>query len=271
MWRSSPASPGSARRGAWRVGVAKCWLPRPPRPPRAATTSCPSATRSARTLAALEVADHRPARDLDDDVLAGGPALVGAATVLAALRLDVVAVVEVGQGGEPAAGAYHARCRRGPPSPPLGPPRGTNFSRRKLTQPRPPSPAFDEEVDLVEEHQAFGARVRRPVRSGRSGRAARGRGTGFGPSTIANSVSSPPRPTLVPGFQRVPRCRTMIVPPSPADRRPRLTPRRCALRVAPVAARALTFLVRHRFLPPTPRWRRCGPRAGSAGDPCVLR
>src|SRR5438132_3686671 len=28
-----------------------------------------------------------------------------------------------------------------PPSPPSGPPRGTYFSRRKLTQPRPPSPA----------------------------------------------------------------------------------------------------------------------------------
>src|SRR5579863_3812886 len=27
-----------------------------------------------------------------------------------------------------------------PPSPPLGPPRGTNFSRRKATQPLPPSP-----------------------------------------------------------------------------------------------------------------------------------
>src|SRR3954470_9310181 len=29
-----------------------------------------------------------------------------------------------------------------PPSPPSGPPRGTNFSRRKLTQPRPPLPAW---------------------------------------------------------------------------------------------------------------------------------
>jgi hypothetical protein len=29
----------------------------------------------------------------------------------------------------------------GPPLPPFGPPRGTYFSRRKLTQPRPPSPA----------------------------------------------------------------------------------------------------------------------------------
>src|SRR5207248_8723622 len=29
-----------------------------------------------------------------------------------------------------------------PPSPPEGPPRGTNFSRRKATHPLPPSPAF---------------------------------------------------------------------------------------------------------------------------------
>src|SRR5215469_18949119 len=29
-----------------------------------------------------------------------------------------------------------------PPSPPSGPPKGTNFSRRKLTLPRPPWPAW---------------------------------------------------------------------------------------------------------------------------------
>src|SRR5215467_11660675 len=29
-----------------------------------------------------------------------------------------------------------------PPSPPEGPPRGTNFSRRNATQPLPPPPAF---------------------------------------------------------------------------------------------------------------------------------
>src|SRR5882672_11808071 len=40
-----------------------------------------------------------------------------------------------------------------PPSPPSGPPRGTNFSRRKLTQPAPPVAALDEDVDLVDEHQ----------------------------------------------------------------------------------------------------------------------
>ena len=39
-----------------------------------------------------------------------------------------------------------------PPSPPSGPPRGTNFSRRKLTQPRAPVAALDEDVDLVDEH-----------------------------------------------------------------------------------------------------------------------
>src|SRR5512135_3712246 len=33
-------------------------------------------------------------------------------------------------------------CPPLPPSPPSGPPLGTNFSRRKLTQPLPPSPAL---------------------------------------------------------------------------------------------------------------------------------
>src|SRR6202041_1190312 len=32
-----PGRPASCSRGAWCVGVAKCWLPRPPRPPRATT------------------------------------------------------------------------------------------------------------------------------------------------------------------------------------------------------------------------------------------
>ena len=43
---SSPGRPRSAKRGAWRVGVAKCLLPRPPRPPRATTTRWPGTTRS---------------------------------------------------------------------------------------------------------------------------------------------------------------------------------------------------------------------------------
>src|SRR5579859_89177 len=34
-----------------------------------------------------------------------------------------------------------------PPSPPLGPPRGTNFSRRNATQPFPPSPPAIRSLD----------------------------------------------------------------------------------------------------------------------------
>src|SRR4030042_5478379 len=33
------------------------------------------------------------------------------------------------------------------------------------------------------------------------------------PATLANKVSSPPRPTFFPGLKRVPRCRTRMLPP----------------------------------------------------------
>ncbi len=65
---------------------------------------------------------------------------IGAAAGLAVLGLPVF---RVGQGGE-AVDALPARritLPPSPPSPPSGPPRGTNFSRRKLTQPSPPLPA----------------------------------------------------------------------------------------------------------------------------------
>jgi hypothetical protein len=39
------------------------------------------------------------------------------------------------------------------------------------------------------------------------------------PVILAKRVSSFPRPTFNPGFTRVPRCRTIIVPPEPAVRR----------------------------------------------------
>src|SRR5262250_2837891 len=39
-----------------------------------------------------------------------------------------------------AASASRTTLPPSPPSPPSGPPRGTNFSRRKLTHPAPPSP-----------------------------------------------------------------------------------------------------------------------------------
>src|SRR4029450_9367025 len=48
------------------------------------------------------------------------------------------------------------------------------------------------------------------------------------PSTRANSVSSPPRPTFSPGWMRVPRWRTMIVPAWTAVPSYTLTPSRLA-------------------------------------------
>src|SRR5438477_13177785 len=47
-----------------------------------------------------------------------------------------------------------------PPSPPDGPPRGTNFSRRKARQPLPPSPAFTRIVasSMNMEEQVSGVR-----------------------------------------------------------------------------------------------------------------
>ena len=44
--RSSPGMPTSAKRGVWRLGPAKCLLPRPPVPPFATTTRAPARARS---------------------------------------------------------------------------------------------------------------------------------------------------------------------------------------------------------------------------------
>ena len=41
-----------------------------------------------------------------------------------------------------------------PPSPPSGPPNGMNFSRRKLTMPRPPLPAWTLIAGFVDEFHA---------------------------------------------------------------------------------------------------------------------
>src|SRR4026209_2378021 len=51
-----------------------------------------------------------------------------------------------------------------PPSPPSGPPRGMNFSRRKLRQPRPPLPAgawvSTSSTNIWNQYTASGCRVR---------------------------------------------------------------------------------------------------------------
>src|SRR5277367_2650220 len=53
------------------------------------------------------------------------------------------------------------------------------------------------------------------------------------PVILANNVSSLPRPTFKPGFTRVPRCRTMIVPPGTSCPPNALKPSRCALESRP--------------------------------------
>ena len=73
-----------------------------------------------------------------------------------------------------------------PPSPPEGPPRGTNFSRRKAMQPLPPSPAFTRIVassmNIGNEHQKMNAEpCQLPDRSLRAVVRREARPTGFGP------------------------------------------------------------------------------------------
>src|SRR6516165_8080556 len=54
------------------------------------------------------------------------------------------------------------------------------------------------------------------------------------PSVMANNVSSPPRPTLWPGWKRVPRWRTMIAPAGMVVPSNTLTPSRWACESRPL-------------------------------------
>src|SRR6478609_4732024 len=62
------------------------------------------------------------------------------------------------------------------------------------------------------------------------------------PATSANRVSSPPRPTPVPGWKWVPRWRTMISPALTSWPPYRFTPRRCELESRPFLVEAAPFL-----------------------------
>src|SRR5215471_16845987 len=53
------------------------------------------------------------------------------------------------------------------------------------------------------------------------------------PVILAKSVSSLPRPTLRPGFTRVPRCRTIMVPPGTTCPPNALNPSRCEFESRP--------------------------------------
>src|SRR5579863_2288650 len=62
------------------------------------------------------------------------------------------------------------------------------------------------------------------------------------PLTLANRVSSLPRPTFSPGFKGVPRCRTMIEPPGTFCPPKTFTPRRCAFESRPFLELPKPFL-----------------------------
>ena len=62
------------------------------------------------------------------------------------------------------------------------------------------------------------------------------------PGAVANSVSSPPRPTLTPGWKWVPRWRTMISPALTTWPPNRLTPSRCELESRPLRELEAPFL-----------------------------
>src|SRR5919107_2966581 len=62
------------------------------------------------------------------------------------------------------------------------------------------------------------------------------------PGARANSVSSPPRPTLSPGWKCVPRWRTMISPAFTTWPPKRLTPRNCAFESRPLREDEAPFL-----------------------------
>src|SRR6266545_7769935 len=105
-----------------------------------------------------------------------------------------------------------------PPSPPSGPPRGTNFSRRKLTHPAPPSPPLTK-TSISSTNIAGSRGAGKRAGAGQAGcwatltnLSSPLRSKRTYPSALANSVWSTPTPTLTPGLKRVPRCRTRMLP-----------------------------------------------------------
>src|SRR5205807_7822190 len=161
-----------------------------------------------------------------------------------------------------------------PPSPPEGPPRGTNFSRRKATAPAPPSPAFTK----ISASSMNCMAIRRPRWSRPPGTTARPRYPGrccnelrlrlrlHGLDVHVDAVA-PALLVLHGSFDhRVEREIPAHLDPAAgvhagADLTHEDVPRHHGLasedldapvlsrRVAPVARRALTFLVRHVFDP----------------------
>src|SRR5208282_3310447 len=139
--RSSPGRPTSCSRGAWWVDVANWALPRPPRPPRAITTRSSarekswtfSPVSSSKTI--VPTGTFRTIPSPSRPVFFAPSPCRPRSALYSGLKRKCTSVLwrslDSIQMSPPL-----------PPSPPEGPPRGTNFSRRNAMQPLPPSPAL---------------------------------------------------------------------------------------------------------------------------------
>src|SRR5207249_5727297 len=93
----------------------------------------------AQRLVTFAVGHDRTDRHAEGQVVATGAMAVRALAVLAALRLVMALVVIVEEGGQRGIG-FEPDTAAVTTVAAVGPPYGTYFSRRKLTQPAPPSP-----------------------------------------------------------------------------------------------------------------------------------
>src|SRR5205814_3947947 len=136
---SSPGEPTSAKRGVWRVGVAKRRLPRPPCPPRPSTACAPGCARSTIRFPSasktwVPTGTGNSMRPPSAPCLPEPPPWPPRPPLNQRSRRkrDRSRRSEL---------ATRTTSPPRPPSPPSGPPFGTYFSRRKLSAPSPPRPA----------------------------------------------------------------------------------------------------------------------------------
>lgn len=190
--RSSPGSPFSANPGAWRLEVTKRAFPLPPEPPLATRHWTPAAARSASGSAVWSSRTTVPT----------GTLMVRSRPLRPCFLFPEPWEPFPARKWTRRTNSMRVRCFESatiwmwpplPPSPPSGPPRGANFSRRKLTLPFPPSPARTKILASS-------------TSPGRAGKARRGLcARGFPRGAAAPAAGSPPdasalaRPAAAPG------------------------------------------------------------------------
>ena len=137
---SSPGRPVSAKRGVWREGVANCAFPRPPWPPRPTTMRAPGRARSATSCSSC-VKTWVPTGTRRTASAPRAPCLRAPRPF--SPRPPLKRVFErKPERSRRSGSATSTTSPPSPPSPPSGPPFGTCFSRRKLSSPWPPRPAW---------------------------------------------------------------------------------------------------------------------------------